>query len=181
MRGVEPSPPELALEDLERRFRHIPPSCGSALAQAAVLCLEGQGHASGVLLSVAGTFTATYRLRWTMDVTEAMRRYWNDPDETAEEGAYAVALLVMRALLGFTVVERACKKTGFDWWLGPDNNRLEGKARLEVSGIMHGTTKQLNSRVKAKLTQTERSDASGLPAYAFVVEFGWPRAKVVRR
>ncbi len=130
---------------------------------------------------MAGTFTATYRLHWTMDVTEAMRRYWNDPDEIAEQGAYAVSLLLMRSFLGYTAVERAWKGTGFDWWLGPDDNRLLSKARLEVSGIMRGATKQVNSRVKAKLAQTRRSDEFGLPAYVVVVEFGTPRAKVVRR
>ncbi len=175
------SPIRLPLEDLASGFPHIPPECGTALAQAAVLCLEGQGHGAGVALEVTGTFVAAFQLHWSMDVTEAMRRYWNDPDETAEQGAYAVSLLLMRALLGYTAVERAWKGTGFDWWLGPDDNRLVSKARLEVSGIMSGGLKHVNSRVKAKLAQTRRSDASGLPAYVAVVEFGTPRAKVVRR
>jgi len=172
---------ELLLEDLARSFPHIPPECGTALAQAAVLRLEGQGHGAGVLLGVIGTFAATFRLCWTMDVTEAMRRYWNDPHEIAEQGANAIALLLMRSLLGYTVVERAWQRTGFDWWLGPDDNRLASKARLEVSGIMRGGPKHVNSRVKAKLAQTRRSDASALAAYVAVVEFGTPRAKVVRR
>jgi hypothetical protein len=172
---------ELVLEDLATGFPHIPPECGTALAQAAVLCLEGQGHSTGVRLEVEGSFTITSRVLWTMDVTEAMRRYWNDPDEIAEQGAYAIALLLMRSLLGYTAVERAWKRTGFDWWLGPDDNRLVSKARLEVSGIMRGGMKHINSRVKVKLAQTRRSDASGLPAYVVVVEFSTPRAKVVQR
>ena len=107
-------PASLVLEDLSERFPHIPPECGTVLVQSAVLCLEGQGHKSGVLLSVQGSFNATFRLVWTMDVTEAMRRYWNDPDETAELGAYAVALLTLRSLTGLTVLERSRKGTGFD-------------------------------------------------------------------
>jgi hypothetical protein len=35
--------------------------------------------------------------------------------------------------------------------------------------------------LKVRITQTERSDPSGLTAYIAVVEFGAPRAKVVRR
>jgi hypothetical protein len=83
------------------------------------LCLEGQGHKSGVPLTVQGAFQTTFHLLWSMDVTEAMRRYWNDPDEAAEQGAYAAALLLLRALAGLTVLERSRKGTGFDWWLSP--------------------------------------------------------------
>jgi len=63
--------------------------------QSAVLCREGQGHNSGAPLMVQGSFNTAFRLLWSMDVTEAMRRYWNDPDEKAEQGAYALALLIL--------------------------------------------------------------------------------------
>jgi hypothetical protein len=111
-------PAPLTLADLSVDFPHIPPECGTALVQSAVLCLEGQGHKSGALLAVRGSFNTAFRLLWSMDVTEAMRRYWNDPDETAEQGAYALALLVLRSLTRLTVLERSRKGTGFDWWLG---------------------------------------------------------------
>src|SRR5437868_11404876 len=91
-------PTVLKLEELSEGFPHIPPACGTALIQSAVLCLEGQGHKSGALFEVQGSFNAAFRLVWSMDVTEAMRRYWNDPDEAAEQGAYALALLMLRAL-----------------------------------------------------------------------------------
>jgi hypothetical protein len=119
--------------------------------------------------------------RWSVDVTEAMRRYWNDPEETAEQGAYALAFLMLRSLVGLTVLERSRKGTGFDWWLAPEDNLFQATARLEVSGLMSGSVKRVNGRLKAKLTQTERSDPSGLTAYVAVVEFGTPRAKVVQR
>jgi hypothetical protein len=80
-------PAPLTLEDLSGDFPHIPPECGTALVQSAVLCLEGQGHKSGARLTVRGSFATTFRLLWSVDVTEAMRRYWNDPDETAEQRA----------------------------------------------------------------------------------------------
>jgi hypothetical protein len=169
-------PPPLTLEDLASNFAHIPPECGIALVQSAVLCLEGQGHASGVLLDVQGSWATTLRLGWSMDVTEAMRRYWNDPEETAEQGAHAVALLMLRSLAGLTVLERSRKGTGFDWWLAPEDNLFQATARLEVSGIMRGSARRLNGRLKVRITQTERSDPSGLTAYVAVVEFGAPRA-----
>jgi hypothetical protein len=116
-----------------------------------------------------------------MDVSEAMRRYWNDPDEIAEQGAHAVALLLVRSLAGLTVLERSRKGTGFDWWLSPEDNLFQATARLEVSGIMRGSARRLNERLRVRITQTERSDPSGLTAYVAVIEFSAPRAKVIRR
>jgi hypothetical protein len=171
----------LALDDLTSKFPHVPPECGSALVQSAVLCLEGQGHGSGVRLSIQGSFAATFQLNWSMDVTDAMRHYWNDPDEIAEQGAHAVALLLVRSLAGLTVLERSRKGTGFDWWLAPEDNLFQATARLEVSGIMRGGTRRVNERLKARIAQTERSDPSGLTAYVVVVEFSAPQARVTRR
>ena len=175
------SPASLILEDLSGGFPHIPPECGTVLVQSAVLCLEGQGHKSGVPLTVHGSFNTAFRLLWSMDVTEAMRRYWNDPDETAEQAAYALALLMLRSLARLTVSERSRKGTGFDWWLASEDNLFQATARLEVSGIMRGSTKRINRRLKERLEQTERSDPSRLTAYVAVVEFGGPTAKVIQR
>ena len=102
MPASDNSPTSLALEELTADFPHIPPECGIALVQSAVLCMEGQGHTSGILMTVQGSFDKAFRLLWAMDVTEAMRRYWNDPEETAEQGAYALALLLLRSLARLT-------------------------------------------------------------------------------
>jgi hypothetical protein len=171
----------LTLEDLSADFPHIPPECGTVLVQSAVLSLEGQDHKSGTLLTVEGSFNTTFQLLWSMDVTEAMRRYWNDPDEAAEQEAYALALLLLRALAGLTVLERSRKGTGFDWWLASEDNLFQVTARLEVSGIMTGSPRRVNRRLKERVEQTERSDPSGLTAFIAVVEFGRPMARVVRR
>ena len=92
-----------------------------------------------------------------------------------------MAFLLIRAITGYTVVERSRKGTGFDWWLGTDDNLFQGKAHLEVSGILQGTARRINSRIKARLRQTMQSDNLALTAYVVVVEFGTPRAKVVQR
>jgi hypothetical protein len=54
-------------------------------------------------------------------------------------------------------------------------------ARLEVSGIMQGSARRVNGRLKERIAQTKRSDPSGLTAFIAVIEFGRPTAKVVRR
>jgi hypothetical protein len=172
---------QIRLDSLRDSFPHIPPECSASMAQAAAVCLENQGHASGVWLAVEGTFTATFATDWSAPVTEAMRRYWNDLEEATEQGAYGLAILLMRALTGYTVLERARKGTGFDWWLGNDDNLFQNKIRLEVSGILQGKGWRVRSRVAAKELQTERSNSSGLTAYVVVVEFGTPTSRVVRR
>ena len=180
MPKTESDLPGLSLEDLESSFPNIPPVCGPSLAQAAALCLEGERHTAGVPLAVEGTFQGVFPVRWSMDVTDAMRRFWANPDHTTEQGAYAIAILLMRALSGYTVVERACRPSGIDWWLGPADNLYQSTARLEVSGIRQGGRRTINSRVKAKAKQTECSVASGRIAFVVVVEFGTPRARVIR-
>ena len=44
-----------------------------------------------------------------------------------------------------------------------------------------GTTRRINSRLRARLGQTRQSDNLALTAYVVVVESGTPRAKVVQR
>jgi hypothetical protein len=92
-----------------------------------------------------------------------------------------VAILLIRALTGYTAIERSRKGTGFDWWLGTEDNLFQGKARLEVSGILHGSTRRINSRIKVRTEQTKQSDNLAFVAYVVVVEFGTPRVKVVQR
>ena len=171
----------LNLIDLTSDFPHIPPACGESLAQAIAVSLKSQGHTSGTVLKINGLFKKTFAICWTVSVTEAVLRYWNDPDEAVEQAACGIAILLMRSLTGYTVIERARRGTGFDWWLGSEDDLFQAKARLEVSGILRGTPRRLNSRVKEKLEQTRRSDQSTLPAYVVVIEFGAPQGRVVLR
>ena len=54
----------------------------------------------------------------------------------------------------------------------------ETRRRLEVSGIMRETEgNTLATRFQQKAAQTDRSDATRLPAYVSVVEFSTPKAK----
>jgi hypothetical protein len=168
----------LALSELIVGFPHVPPECGAVLAQAVVVCLENQGHASGAQLLVDGTFKRRAVLDWSLVLTEAMRRYWNDLEEAVEQGASGLAMLLMRCLTGYTVIERSRRGTGFDWWLGDKDDLFQAKARLEVSGILRGSPKRISSRLSARKKQARRSEHSLLPAYVVVVEFSAPRARV---
>ena len=124
------------------------------------------------------TFLRRALLEWSFVLTEAMRRYWNDLEEAVEQGAYGLAILLVRHMTGYMVIERSRKGTGFDWGLGAEDNLFQAKARLEVSGILRGSMRRIRTRVSAKKKQTKTSEHLRLPAYIVVIEFGTPRARL---
>ena len=151
---------------------------GNELAEAGAVCLESQGHLRGACLTVRNGANNSYRLDWP-PVTDQARRTWNDDQEATEDGAAGIAVLLASREIGYAVVSRSRKGTGFDYWLGEDV--LDFKARMEVSGIRNGNDSQVRARVQEKLRQMNRSNALGLPAYAIVVEFGRPLAEIKKQ
>ena len=91
-------------------------------------------------------------------------------------------ILLARELTGWSVVRRARRGTGFDYYLGSDS-ALDFQARLEVSGILQETEAQIEARRQQKRVQTMQSDSTlgHLTAYAIIVEFSRPEARVDRR
>ncbi len=171
----------LALEDLCTGMPALTPAAGERLAEAASVCLDERGHALACELVVSGSHSETFRLE-RLEVSDLLRRTYDDPEEATEEGACGVAILLARALTGLSVVRRARKGTGFDYYLGTEDI-LDFQARLEVSGIRQGTEAQVEARRRQKRAQIARSDADlgTLVAYAIIVEFGEPKAVVDRR
>lgn len=174
----------LDLRDLERGIPALTEALGQVHAQSAAICLEQGNHREPVNLTVKKIGDRQHVLRWP-EVTEAMRRAFNDLERATELGACGVAILLVRDLTGLTSIRQSRKGNGFDYWLGPEETGdeliFQHSARLEVSGILAGTNSQFATRLKEKLKQTEASDATGLPAYAVVVEFGRPQAEVQKR
>ena len=168
----------LDLGELSKGCPAITAAYGGHLAEAGGVCLESQGHGQGVRLSVSGQVTHEHELAWP-PVTDQMLRCHNDPEVATELGAVGIAILLAKEVVGYTVIQRSRKGTGFDWWLGSDGELpFQNKARLEVSGIREGTSAQVSARVREKLRQVTPSDNTGLPAHAIVVEFGRPCAEV---
>ena len=171
---------------------------GNDLAKAAAVCLEDQGHAPGVQLTVRGMSDGKYTLTWPL-VTAQNWRTRADESEATEDGAAGISILLAIRQIGYTVIARSRRGTGVDYWLGNDDNAsvttaeramtdemgdwlqddsLVVRGRMEVSGILQGSDSQIRSRVRSKLGQTDRSDITGLPVYVIVVEFGRPLAEV---
>jgi hypothetical protein len=173
----------IALAKLGEGLPAITPSFGAALAEACAICLEERGHSQGVEISVDGDFRATFKLYWE-NITDQMLRCWNDREFTTEQAAYGIAFMLINRLTDFTVIERSRKGTGFDYWLGVEDNTNElpfqNKVRLEVSGIREGDDRRIKARVKQKVDQTKPSDGI-FPAYIVVVEFSKPLSYMVRK
>ena len=154
---------------------------GQVMAECASVCLEDQGHGDSVVLSVDGSYRASYRVQ-RLAITDQMQSTHRDMQEATEWGACGIALLLVRNLTPYTVVERAWKGGGFDYWLGNKDDPLyQKRARLEVSGILAGDESAISTRIKQKLIQSDPSDDTNTEAYAVVVEFSRPKARVQKK
>jgi hypothetical protein len=173
---------ELRLNILRSGKVGIPPEAGECLMYAACVCLENQGHNTGILMSLDGSFYGACAVSWDV-VSEEWRRYWADLQEATEFGAYGIAILLVIQLTHLMVIERSAKGTGFDYWLGRQDDPgplFQKRARLEVSGILKGKESDIRSRVREKIAQVNRSDGL-LPALVIVVEFSEPRSRIADR
>ena len=173
----------IQLSDLVEGMPAITPAFGRYLAEAGAVCLESQGHSQGQHLTVNGGQgqSGSYSVTWPA-VTEQILRCLNDPEVATEHGAVGIAVLLTNKLLGYSVIQRSRKGTGFDYWLGDDTELpFQSKARLEVSGIRCGDLSAVRSRVRQKRRQTDLSDGTKLPAHIVVVEFGAPLAEMEQK
>ena len=174
---------QLDLAALARGMPALTKAMGRVHAESAAVCLSKHRHRQGINLKVDSPLPespAAFRLHWPK-VTPQMRRTYNDLHDATEQGAVGIAILLIRSLTKFVVIERAMKRTGIDYWLGDASSKRSGlpfqnKARLEVSGILQDAEGRFSSRMAAKNTQTMRSDSTGIPAYVVVVEFSTPKA-----
>ena len=174
----------LDLNELGDGLPAISPEWGSTLAQIAGVCLDSQSHPQGVRIRVRGLVDNTFALYWP-PIDDQARRTWADLQEATEYGATAMAVLLAKKEMGYTVIERSAKGTGIDYWLGreEDGEPFQNKARLEVSGILRvegsdrDVERAVTNRVRAKQRQV-RSAGGSLPGYVIVVEFGRPLGEV---
>lgn len=172
---------QLNLDELAKGdVAEIPPFLGRFLAEAAAICLESQGHNSGVDLEIDSLNDNAYVISWNQ-VNESNLRFWNDAQKTTEFGAICIALILAKHETTYSVIESSRQGTGFDYWLGDRSDvTIQRKARLEVSGIRRGSQTTLRARMRQKREQVARyaSDYPGTQAFVIVVEFGTPRAEV---
>lgn len=121
--------------------------------------LHHHNHTRGVHLKVTGVFQGSLEMQWSIIISDQILRSWADQQELVEYGACGVAILMMLNLVGFKVIRRSIKGTGFDYWLASADEVLpfQEAARREVSGILAGRDAELIKRTRRKVIQTQRS------------------------
>lgn len=181
---------ELRLETLDSGIPALTPKRAGVHMEACVWCLKECGHDNGVKLKAVEEQVGScfYKVTWPkklIDIDAIYRAY--NKDDGPEDGAIAIALLLIREKTDYTAIRRSVTKTGIDYWLGYKNNQ-KGQifgwenARLEVSGILRQSpTNKIKYRVSKKIEQTKQSDYASFPAYVIVIEFSQPLAKMVIR
>jgi hypothetical protein len=91
--------------------------------------------------------------------------------------------LITLEFTNYTVIKKSRKGTGFDYWIGNENDETDifaESARLEVSGIKNPRTEaDFENRVREKVRQVKPTDNIGLPAYIIVTDFKAPKTRVV--
>ena len=172
----------LMLNTLEEGCPGISEAWGKFLCEASTLCFESQSHPRGIELKVHGSSNCSFKVHWENDIPDQARNAWDDKQELTEYGACGVAVLLILRLTDFTVIRRARKGTGVDYWLAHKNTDklFQDAARLEVSGIMNGDANAIKARVNRKRKQTQLSDGV-LPAFIVVVEFSKPESHLVQK
>lgn len=155
---------------------------GSFLAEAASHCLQFHQHENPILLSITGDLTLAGMFAWC-DAVELGEATWADLHEATEYGAYGVGIVVALRLTEKSRVERSVRGTGVDYWIGDGASHdgpFQCTARLEISGILNGDETKIAGRLRGKLSQSQRSNSTRLPAYIAVIDFARPEARVVQ-
>lgn len=154
---------------------------GSALVESAEFCLRHNRHPEPVSLTLSGDIIGVGTLDWSAPEPRVASRTYGDLKRAAEDGACAVAIVVVTQTEGFPAVMKASQGPGFDYWLTSDDDTNLFLARLEVSGILKGSATSLGKREQTKIQQTRKSDDTRLPAYTAIVDFGSPEVKTTKR
>ncbi|WP_293744648.1 hypothetical protein [uncultured Pedobacter sp.] len=172
---------KIDLSFLEDGQAGLSPRMGGFLAEAASVCFDHNSHPKTLLLSSSGHFEEIYEVTCT-DLHEHSRSSFADIQEATEYGACGVAISIVKTETPF-ITKRSYKGTGFDYWLGvtTEGFPFQESSRLEVSGIIGGTTSQAATRLSEKLEQMKISDHKRLPGIAIIVEFSKPLTKTGTR
>lgn len=154
----------------------VSPVSAAHLYESFMVCMNHHAHSDNKLLEIDGQ-EDPIALKWENACDDVILRTYADMQYATEHGAVCLSIMLTVSYTPFTVIERSRKGTGFDYWLGEKNAELfQKKARLEVSGILHGDDTAMNNRYNAKVMQTEQSDSTNLPAYISIIEFSRPKA-----
>ncbi len=190
MRDQQVNTVNVSQVNLETLFSDLPVmtdwyagECYSAL----LVCLEHHKHKSGIETELRNLNETLHRfeLVWTKPIEVEDRRLWGGPSNAAERAGEGMAWLIIHWFTDFTVIRRANKKTGVDFWLGHkedvENLVYQDKARMEAKGR---TELEFDSYIRRvvnqALEQTRQSESTRLAVYVVVTEFSRPVIYLVK-
>jgi hypothetical protein len=169
----------LLLHQLRDGLPGVSPVVAGAHLEACIVCLDNEGHQSGVTLHVEGIIPQQeVAVQWDVSVTDQVRRAWADEVNATEWGACALAFALITTLTPYTVIRQSRRGTGIDYWLGRQDSvqlLFQDAARLEVSGIRRADPGTVRTRMRQKKQQAGKA---ALPTYIVVVEFSGPSARI---
>ncbi|MEM8528020.1 MAG: hypothetical protein AAF806_18110 [Bacteroidota bacterium] len=172
------------LYELANRVSGITEVVGNFFAEAAQVCLELNGHQSGVEVLLEGIYEESIRLEWERELNKETLLSWKDEKEATEYGATAIALLLVLHFGNYEFAERSPQFALGDYYLKSaplENTDNRDEAFLEISGIFKvnkGNT--ISIRVGQKKKQLKNKPIKEETVLIAVIEFSTPQAKIVK-
>lgn len=165
------------LTDIKKGLPGITPAIGSYFYDAIVATMHRANHPEQLTMALTGDNVKTLDVNWEDSFNEQLDRSFKEDSSMIDAAASGISCLLAIEETNYTIIERGYKGSGFDYYLGYDDQPLFTKvARLEISGIkQENEANTAEKRLKIKLKQTNQSDNSGLPAYISIIEFSQPR------
>lgn len=153
--------------------------------ESCMVALHQYSHKTGVGLAVInGKSGFNAVIQWTDTVTAQLLKAHAEPSVYVEEGACALALLLIREITPYTAVEQAIIGTTVDYYLAnqpvDDTLIFNNSVRLEVSGLAKETEgNTVDGRIKQKIRRLK--EAKGDKTFIVIVEFEHPSSKIVEQ
>lgn len=176
---------KLKLDELKNGLPGVSKNIAAFLVEAAVICLDQNGHRSGVEIIITGIRNEIFQVEWSDSVSPELVQSWQDLKEATEYGATALAVLLVHPITGLYVTGRVPQSEQSDYILQNPEKYTQGvtepDAFLEVSGIFKekvGNT--LNMRIQKKKKHIQKGARRNYPTYVIVVEFSSPKSKIIK-
>lgn len=183
-------PQTISLESLQN-VPVLPRGAHIALLQKSVVVFDSQQFTSGLFLLVECTKSPCdplsppketfFQIVWQETVDSVLRCSHADLDESVEDSAKAVAMLLIQTMTPYKIGRQATRGTHVDNFLVSADAELpfqaDTTACLEFTGILKGIEK-IDQRIKEKRERLHKN--RNFPTYIVCIEHSFPVAKIER-
>ncbi len=180
----------IALEEL-KDIPSLPRGSHIALLQKCTVAFDSQGFCSGLILLVECQETladnqvslkeAFVKLIWQDPVDEVLRLSHADLNESVEDSAKALAMLLISTLTPYKIGRQSPRGSHIDYYLVDADAELPFQvpdtAGLEFTGILSGID-EVRGRIKQKRDRLHK--VRDFPTYIVCVEHSFPLARIER-